>query len=65
VASVIVGFATGYGIAHALGIPSTLGVSLGSVMGIVSAFITAENTVETADDRPVVDALSGLAALSL
>jgi hypothetical protein len=44
VVSLVVGFTTGYGMAHALGIPSALGASLGGVIGIVSAFIIAENT---------------------
>jgi hypothetical protein len=42
--SLVVGFATGYAMAHAVGIPTALGLSLGGMMGIVSATTIAENT---------------------
>jgi membrane protein DedA with SNARE-associated domain/uncharacterized membrane protein YccC len=42
--SLVVGFATGYGMAHAVGIPTALGLTLGGIMGIVSATVVAENT---------------------
>jgi hypothetical protein len=42
--SLVVGFATGYGMAHAVDIPSQLGLMVGGVLGLISALIIAENT---------------------
>jgi hypothetical protein len=42
--SMIAALAVGYGMAHALDIPSVLGMMVGGMMGMMSAFSIAENT---------------------
>jgi hypothetical protein len=42
--TLVVGFATGYGMAHAVGIPTRLGLSLAGILCMVSAMMIAENT---------------------
>ena len=42
--SLVIGFAAGYEMARALDIPSTLGLMVGGVLGLISALIIAENT---------------------
>lgn len=43
--SMTVGLAVGYATAHALDIPAMLGLMVGGMMGMMSAFVIAENTV--------------------
>ncbi|MCW2873401.1 FUSC family protein [Actinacidiphila oryziradicis] len=42
--SMVVALAVGYGMAHALDIPSILGMMVGGMMGLMGAFAIAENT---------------------
>ncbi|WP_240676997.1 FUSC family protein [Actinacidiphila soli] len=42
--SMVVSLAVGYGMAHALHIPSMLGMTVGGMIGMMSAFVIAENT---------------------
>ncbi|MBP0461538.1 FUSC family protein, partial [Streptomyces montanisoli] len=42
--SMVTALAVGYGMAHALGMPAMLGMMVGGMMGLMSAFAVAENT---------------------
>ncbi|MFK0172067.1 FUSC family protein [Streptomyces sp. NPDC090306] len=42
--AMVTGLAVGYGMSHALGIPSMIGMMVAGMMGLMSAFAIAENT---------------------
>ncbi|MFJ3640203.1 FUSC family protein [Streptomyces sp. NPDC090108] len=42
--SMITALAVGHGMSHALGVPAVLGMTAGGVLGLVGAFLIAENT---------------------